>query len=117
MYPLNSLERLTSVWVMITGQMILAKVFADLNWITSTANFQSSQHIEKMAQIRGALKSMGMQPQVVQRVLKYTDYVNTLHKQRQLQVGGVLTVAPLRGLVPPAGRLVGLCHKQLWEAL
>ncbi len=82
--PLNSVEQAVSVAVMILGQMVLAKVFADLNWITSTANHQRSQHLSRMAQMRAALSSMGMPKIIINRVLRYTDFVNKLHKQKQM---------------------------------
>ena len=68
------------------GQMVLAKVFADLNWITSTANYQRSQHLSRMAQMRAALSSMGMPKIIINRVLRYTDFVNTPCQENRIDI-------------------------------
>jgi hypothetical protein len=49
--PKNSAERVIAIAVMLIGQLILAKVFADLNWITSTSNYLYTEQLARTTQI------------------------------------------------------------------
>jgi len=83
--PKNGLEQAVSVVYMMVGQICVAKIFANLNWLTATHSFWQARHYERVTQVMVALDSLGV-PQVTRsRALAYLDYVNEEQKQRRAQ--------------------------------
>lgn len=83
--PANSQEQLIAVVIMLASQMFAAKVFADLNWITSTSNYWMAQHHARMAQTSAALQSMRVPLSLRQRVLACQDFIDHVLKERRVQ--------------------------------
>jgi len=83
--PGNTLEQAISVAYMMLGQVCVAKIFADLNWLTATYSFWQARHYEQVTQVCVALESLGVPFITKQRALAYLDYINEEQKQRRAQ--------------------------------
>lgn len=84
--PANELEQFLLTLFMLVSQMYAAKIFADLNFITSTQNYWHAQHRARIMQTSAALTSMGVPKLLFRRVLAYQDFVDKLLIERRAQV-------------------------------
>lgn len=83
--PANAYEQVVAVVIMLGSQMFAAKVFADLNWITSTSNFWMAQHAARMTQTAAALHSMNVPTALRHRVLACQDFIDDVMKERRVR--------------------------------
>lgn len=81
-HPQGLIERLWSVVFMLSSAMIMAKVFADLIWITSTHNHWTAEQFSKVTQISNALLNMRVPAGLRHRVLAYIEFVDKMQKER-----------------------------------
>eukprot|EP00927_Polykrikos_kofoidii_P026173 TRINITY_DN23355_c0_g1_i1.p1 TRINITY_DN23355_c0_g1~~TRINITY_DN23355_c0_g1_i1.p1 ORF type:complete len:1045 (-),score=157.44 TRINITY_DN23355_c0_g1_i1:48-3182(-) len=81
--PVNTLEKFVDSVCMIISQMYVAKVFADLNFITSVRQFWPSQRHHRLTQTSQALASMCVPDVLRKRVLAYQDFIWEIHKERR----------------------------------
>jgi len=83
--PANVVEHVICVFFMLVSQMFAAKVFAQLTWITATHQHWKAQHHARLTQTVGALDSMGVHPDLYERVLAYQDFIEEMQKERRAQ--------------------------------
>lgn len=70
----NSVERFSCAAYMIIGQMLVAKIFADLTWLTSLRNISTSQRLTDRKHTQNNLMQAAIHPELAQRVLCYQDF-------------------------------------------
>jgi len=77
---LTPLERGINALVLLLSQLFLAKVCADLTWLTSTHNHWEAQTESQRAQIWVALQHMQVPRVLAKRVLAYQNYMANVHR-------------------------------------
>jgi len=81
----SPVEQFETVILMLAGAMVMAKVFADLTWITSTHNHWTAEHFSKITQMFIALENLGVGEQLRRRVLAYQEYTKLCARERAVQ--------------------------------
>jgi len=74
----NSVEYAVATVYMILGQMIVAKIFADLTWLTSLWNLARAQSVSRRAQVMSDLEQAKVPYELRQRILAFQDFC-TVH--------------------------------------
>jgi len=80
--PANTFERGVDALGMIIGQMYLAKVFADLTFITSIHQHWQAEHHKRVTQTSAALSSLRISGTLSDRALAYQDFVWEVQKEQ-----------------------------------
>ncbi|CAJ1328717.1 unnamed protein product, partial [Effrenium voratum] len=93
----NSVERFSCAFFMMVGQMLVAKVFAELTWLTSLRNLSTSQRLSDRKHTAANLKQASIHPELSKRVLAYQDFYRHFI-QYDFETSGPLSVALLEEL-------------------
>jgi hypothetical protein len=89
--PGNALEHVFCVMFMLGSQMIAAKIFADLTWLTATHQHWKAQSHAHMMQTSAALQGLGVNPHLRERVYAYQDFIFKKPEQRTEDILGKLS--------------------------
>eukprot|EP00930_Biecheleria_cincta_P035673 TRINITY_DN24515_c0_g1_i1.p1 TRINITY_DN24515_c0_g1~~TRINITY_DN24515_c0_g1_i1.p1 ORF type:complete len:779 (+),score=92.39 TRINITY_DN24515_c0_g1_i1:30-2366(+) len=81
--PLNNAERLTTSLIMVCSQLYLAKVFADLTFITTMYNQWTMQRYQRRTQTRSAMQNMNVPRSVIERVEACQTYMWEVQKAKR----------------------------------
>ena len=93
----NSVERFSCAVYMMVGQMLVAKIFAELTWLTSLRNISTSQRLSDRKHTQNNLIQAAIHPELVQRVLCYQDFHDHFI-QHDFEQSGNLSAALLEEL-------------------
>lgn len=93
----NSVERFSCAIYMMVGQMLVAKIFAELTWLTSLRNISTSQRLSERKHTQNNLIQAAIHPDLVQRVLCYQDFHDHFI-QHDFEQSGNLSAALLEEL-------------------
>lgn len=83
--PIGSVEQILAICSMVLGQMALAQIFAELNWLTSTHNHWRAEQLSSVTQMAAALESMSVPVMLKHRVLAFQAFTGMMQKERAVQ--------------------------------
>jgi len=77
-------ERALNSILLILGQLFVAKVCADVTWLTSLHNIEETKNQSQKAQTSVALKHLQVPGSLGERVLAYQSFVQHVHREEDL---------------------------------
>lgn len=77
-------ERGLNSFLLILGQLFVAKVCADVTWLTSLHNIEETKNQSQKAQTSVALRHLQVPGSLEERVLAYQDFVQHVHREEDL---------------------------------
>ncbi|CAJ1434664.1 unnamed protein product [Effrenium voratum] len=81
---LSPAERAINSILLILGQLFVAKVCADVTWLTSLHNLEETKNQSQKAQTSVALKHLQVPKDLTERVLAYQSFVQHVHREEDL---------------------------------
>lgn len=80
----SPLERACNAFLLILGQLFVAKICADVTWLTSLHNLEETKNQSQKAQTSVALKHLQVPMELTERVLAYQSFVQHVHREEDL---------------------------------
>jgi len=80
----SPLERACNALLLILGQLFVAKICADVTWLTSLHNLEETKNQSQKAQTSVALKHLQVPMELTERVLAYQSFVQQVHREEDL---------------------------------
>lgn len=69
----------------LSGTLLMAVIFGQMNMVVQRSNTLDSMHVEKIARVKQALSNMTVTKGLRKRILKYHQYIDTMHNDNAAQ--------------------------------